>query len=125
MATILVIEDDNELREELVDRLELEGFQMLQAMNGVVGVGLAKAHRPDLILCDVQMPLLDGYGVLMQLTTDPATRNIPFIFISARVDAESQRQGLELGAKAYLFKPFTFQALIGVIMSHVATGLVH
>lgn len=108
MATkILVIEDDVKVQDNLVDILELEGFETIAAGNGLHGIQLAKSEHPDLIICDVMMPELDGYGVLEQLRHDQATVTIPFIFLTAKADRPDLRQGMELGADDYLTKPFT------------------
>jgi two-component system, OmpR family, alkaline phosphatase synthesis response regulator PhoP len=107
MPKILVIEDEDQILETLLELLKLEKFDVLSAANGLIGVQLAKAERPDLILCDVMMPELDGYGVLEQLRQDPKTAMIPFIFLTARAERLDLRRGMELGADDYLTKPFS------------------
>lgn len=107
MTKVLVIEDDLKVRDNLIDILELEGFKTISAENGLMGVLLARAEQPDLIICDVMMPELDGYGVLEQLRQDQTTATIPFIFLTAKADRPDFRQGMELGADDYLTKPFT------------------
>jgi anti-anti-sigma factor len=107
MTTILVIEDELGIRENIQEILELEDFEVLTAPNGKIGVELALKHNPDLIICDVMMPELDGYGVLMALRQDPRTVGTPFIFLSAKAAKEDHRKGMELGADDYLTKPFT------------------
>lgn len=107
MTTILAIEDDTEIRENIQEILELEGFDVLTAANGKIGVQLAQAHHPDLIICDVMMPELDGYDVLVTLRQDPSTLKIPFIFLSAKATTADFRKGMSLGADDYLTKPFT------------------
>ena len=94
MTTILAIEDDTKIRENIQEILELEGFDVLIAENGRVGVQLAKAHHPDLIICDVMMHELDGYDVLVALRQDPNTLKIPFIFLSARATKADFRKGM-------------------------------
>jgi anti-anti-sigma factor len=107
MTTILAIEDDTKIRENIQEILELEGFDVLTAENGKIGVQLAQAHHPDLIICDVMMPELDGYDVLVALRQDPSTLKIPFIFLSAKATTADFRKGMSLGADDYLTKPFT------------------
>ena len=115
MPTILVIEDDNAIQEAIVDILELQGFQVLSAPDGVAGVAQAREHRPDLILCDIMMPFLDGYGVLSRLRQYPQTATIPFIFLTARTTQADFRQGMQLGADDYLAKPFRPAELVAAI----------
>jgi two-component system, sensor histidine kinase and response regulator len=107
MTTILAIEDETKIRENIQDILELEGFNVLTAENGRIGVQLAQEHNPDLIICDVMMPELDGYDVLVALRQDPSTLKIPFIFLSAKATKADFRKGMLLGADDYLTKPFT------------------
>ncbi|MVM32142.1 response regulator [Spirosoma sp. HMF4905] len=105
MKTILVIEDKTEVRENLAEILELAQYRVIQAADGRKGVELARSDRPDLILCDIMMPELDGYGVLHILGKDPDTAGIPFIFLTARIDPAQIRSGMNLGADDYLTKP--------------------
>ncbi|QQE64228.1 hypothetical protein GFS31_09080 [Leptolyngbya sp. BL0902] len=111
MAKILVIEDEKGVQDNVVDILQLEGFTVTFADNGLLGVLMARAEQPDLIICDIMMPELDGYGVLDQLRQNPETATIPFIFLTAKADTVDLRQGMELGADDYLTKPFTPQEL--------------
>jgi two-component system, sensor histidine kinase and response regulator len=115
MKKILVIEDQKILREELLDLLTLEKFRAIGAENGEVGLELAQNEQPDLILCDVSMPALDGHGVLLALRQSPTTATIPFIFLTARADKSALRQGMQLGADDYLTKPFTSKELFAAI----------
>ena len=115
MSKILVIEDEESVRENLIKLLELEDFQAIGAGNGSIGVKLAKEQTPDLIICDVMMPELDGYGVLNALRQDDITATIPFIFLTAKAAKEDLRQGMELGASDYLNKPFTRAEILKVI----------
>src|SRR6188474_131682 len=101
MQTILVIEDDRAIRGAVVDILELEGYRVLSAQDGVAGVALALQERPSLIVCDIMMPYLDGYGVLSQLRKHAETAIIPFIFLTARGTANDVREGMNLGADDY------------------------
>lgn len=107
MTTILAIEDEAKLRANIQEILELEGFDVLTAENGKIGVALAQQHHPDLIICDISMPELDGYDVLVALRQDPTTIEIPFIFLSAKASKADFRKGMSLGADDYLTKPFT------------------
>jgi DNA-binding response OmpR family regulator len=120
MATILVIEDDPGLREATVDLLELAGYAVLSAPDGVAGVALARHHLPALIVCDIGLPYLDGYGVVTTLRQQSATATIPVLFLTARASAADQRQGLTAGAAEYLTKPFSFGALVAAIQRCLA-----
>jgi DNA-binding NarL/FixJ family response regulator len=119
MKTILVIEDETETRENLVLMLEMEGFKPLSARNGREGVTVAKREKPDLILCDVSMPQLDGYGVLEALRADEATVSIPFIFLTAKGDKKDLRTGMNLGADDYLTKPASAEEVLAAIRSRL------
>src|SRR4029077_4417262 len=105
MKKILVIEDEPEMRRHLTPVLRLEKFRPLPAENGRIGVELAKKEKPDLILCDVMMPELDGYGVIAALRADTDTVAIPFIFLTAKGEKPDIRAGMNLGADDYLTKP--------------------
>ncbi len=120
MTLILIVEDVESLREEIVAILGYEGFTVMAAENGLVGVQLAKQHLPNLILCDVMMPELDGYGTLAVLRADPITSTIPFIFLTALADKVDIRHGMELGADDYLSKPFTNEELLAAITTRLA-----
>jgi DNA-binding NarL/FixJ family response regulator len=120
MKKILVIEDEPEMRRNLTTILRLEKFQPLAAANGREGVELAKRERPDVILCDVMMPELDGYGVLQALREDAATAAIPFIFLTAKGEKTDVRSGMNLGADDYLTKPVAKADLLGAIQSRLA-----
>lgn len=116
MAKILVIEDESLIRENIVELLEAEDFEVFDAENGNIGVKLAYEHQPDLILCDVMMPELDGYGVLMKLQENPITATIPFIFLTAKADLGDVRKAMQLGADDYLTKPCTATELLKAIV---------
>ncbi|WP_316829657.1 response regulator [Pedobacter aquatilis] len=103
---VLVIEDNDDIREGTAEVLELAGYQAITAKNGKAGVELALQHIPDIILCDIMMPELDGYGVLYLLNKNPKTASIPFIFITAKTERADMRKGMEMGADDYLTKPF-------------------
>lgn len=113
--TILVIEDNEEVRENLEEILELYGYTVLLAEDGKVGVEKAIEHQPDLILCDVMMPRLDGFGVLNILTKKPETASIPFIFLTAKAEKADFRRGMNLGADDYVTKPFYKDELLSVV----------
>jgi CheY-like chemotaxis protein len=98
MKTILVIEDSNDIRENTVEILDLGGYKTLAAENGKKGVELAMQEKPDLIVCDIMMPELDGYGVLHLLKRNEDTANIPFIFLTAKIERADFRKGMEMGA---------------------------
>jgi len=115
MKKILVIEDEAETRDNLVLMLEMEGFKPLSAPNGHVGVEVAKRELPDVILCDVSMPKLDGYGVLEALRADEKTVSIPFIFLTAKGDKKDLRTGMNLGADDYLTKPASAEEVLAAI----------
>ena len=103
---VLIIEDNTDIRENIVEILELADFTVLQANNGKIGVDLALKNKPDIILCDIMMPDLDGYGVLYMLNKNPETATIPFIFLTAKAERVDLRKGMEMGADDYLTKPF-------------------
>jgi DNA-binding response OmpR family regulator len=117
---ILVIEDEAAIRERIVKILTFEGYATLQADNSAVGVGMAQLHRPDLIICDISMPELNGYGAISVLRSHPATEGIPVIFVTAAVERSAQRKGMELGAEDYITKPFTTEELLGAVRSQIA-----
>ncbi len=112
MTKILIIEDEPFIRENLEDILSLEGFETLAATDGLVGIQLAQQALPDLIICDIMMPYGDGYDVITALREAPQTEAIPFIFLTAKADRASLRQGMTLGADDYLTKPFTPQEVL-------------
>src|SRR5882672_3979123 len=112
---ILVIEDDIELCQIIASTLKLGRYNVLTSNTGKLGIELAQENQPDLILCDVVMPELDGYGVLHLLSKDPATANIPFIFLTSRTESRDFRKGMNLGADDYITKPFDGLELLNVI----------
>lgn len=117
---ILIIEDNNDIRESTAEILELSGYVVMQADNGIKGVELAFQSRPDLILCDIMMPELDGYGVLSFLEKNAATDSIPFIFLTAKAERTDFRKGIEMGAGDYLIKPFDEIELLQAIEARLA-----
>ncbi|NEO73719.1 response regulator [Moorena sp. SIO3H5] len=120
MNKILVIEDEIFIRENLIELLEIEGFEAQGAENGVEGVQLVQQEPPDLILCDVMMPELDGYGVLEALRQDPATAKIPFMFLTASADRSNIQKIRELGIHDYILKPFNVDKFLDVISNRLA-----
>ena len=119
MIKILVIEDEVLLRANTVQILAFEDFHTIEAENGLLGVQLAQEQLPDLILCDVMMPELDGYGVLVALRQNPLTSTIPFIFTTAKASYADLHQGMELGADDFLSKPFSADELLAAISTQL------
>lgn len=115
MRSILLIEDNTEVRENTAEILQLASYRVFTAPNGKAGVEIAKVEKPDLIICDIMMPELDGYGVLHLLSRDPNTAGIPFIFLTAKTEKEDFRKGMNLGADDYLTKPFDDLTLLDAI----------
>ncbi len=115
MNRILVIEDEESIRETITDILEAENYEVFSAENGSAGINLAKEILPDLILCDVMMPGLSGFDVLAHLRKEHLTESTPFVFLTARSEKESLREGMNLGADDYLTKPFTIEELLAAI----------
>jgi signal transduction histidine kinase len=115
MKKILVVEDAQSLRKDILEMLGFEGYDAFGAENGLVGVEKARRENPDLIICDIMMPGLDGFGVLEELRREPATAAIPFVFLTARTDRVDIRQGMGLGADDYLTKPFTASELLATV----------
>jgi CheY-like chemotaxis protein len=119
MVKILVIEDELEIRSNLLELLELEGYSVISADNGTTGLLGAIEHIPDLIICDVMMPELDGHDVLQALRQEPKTVGIPFIFLTALANKEDIRKGMVLGADDYLTKPFTRAEVLTAVQSRL------
>src|SRR2546423_9746371 len=115
MKRVLVIEDTPEVLSFVREAIRFKGWQPLTATDGEQGLRLAINQHPDLILCDVQMPMMDGYQVLQKLREAKASSNIPFIFITAEGEKPRMRQGMDLGADDYLVKPFTLDELLSAI----------
>ncbi len=119
MKKILVIEDAQSLRRDILEMLSFEGYDVVGAEDGLAGVARAREVIPDLIICDIMMPAMDGYGVLETLRHDSETASIPFIFLTARTDRVDVRQGMELGADDYLTKPFTAAELLATVSTRI------
>ncbi|MES2951228.1 MAG: protein kinase [Pseudomonadota bacterium] len=116
---ILVVDDEAGIRDNLVRLLRLEGFDVVEANDGRAGLDMARREVPDLVLSDVMMPELDGYGFLEALRADSATASIPFIFLTARTDRMDRRQGMNLGADDYLGKPFTRDEVLDAVSARI------
>lgn len=119
MTTILIIEDASDLRKDIVEMLTLEGYTTLEAADGRRGLLLAQSRLPDLIVCDVMMPLMDGYQVLQALRFEPATATIPFVFLTSKTEHGAQRHAMALGADDYLIKPFMVTELVNTISARL------
>ena len=119
MTTILLIEDNTPLRENLGEILTLEGFHVLAAADGRSALKLAAGQRPDLILCDIMMPGMDGYEVLARLRADPALKAVPFIFLTAKGTPPDIRVGMNLGADDYLPKPVSRKDLLKAVRTRL------
>lgn len=115
MKKILLIEDNQEIRENIAEILALANYEIVEAEHGKVGVEMAKSQKPDLIICDIMMPQLDGYGVLHLLSKNPDTSGIPFIFLTAKSEKDDFRKGMNLGADDYLIKPFDDLELLDAV----------
>ena len=115
MKKILLIEDNEGIRENTAEILELSNYKVFTAENGKTGVELALRENPDLIICDIMMPVLDGYGVLHLLHKNPITKNTPFIFLTAKTERTDFRKGMELGADDYITKPFSSTELLNAV----------
>ena len=115
MTKIIVIEDEEHVRDILCEMLSAEQFEVIKSANGKIGIELAKEKLPDLIICDVMMPELDGYGVLEELRKNKYTQTIPFIFLTAKAAKQDLREGMDLGADDYLTKPFSRDSLLKAV----------
>ena len=119
MKKILIIEDEPEMRRNLATILRLERFEPVTAANGEQGLKLARDQAPDLVLCDVMMPGISGFDVLKALHQDPAARQIPFIFLTAKGERNDVRDGMNLGADDYLTKPVDKADLLRAIRARL------
>jgi two-component system OmpR family response regulator len=116
---LMVIEDEEQIRENLLEMLTLSGFEVASASCGLSGVAQILQHPPDLILCDIMMPQMDGYQVLESIRTNPSVAHVPFIFLTAKADMVDLRWGMTLGADDYLIKPFSIKDLLAAIESRL------
>ncbi len=119
MKTVLVIEDQPDMRENLATILLMEGFAVLEAPDGRCGLEIACEEKPDLILCDVMMPGMDGHEVLTALRASPSMGGTPFIFLTARGEKQDLREGMNLGADDYITKPVAADDLLGAIRARL------
>jgi len=117
MYTVLVVDDEAILRANLHEMLAFEGFNVIEAENGSVAVELAQRHLPDVIICDVVMPEMDGFEVLRQLRENQVTASIPMLLVTAQAEKASIQHGLALGARDYILKPFTFNDVLSKVRS--------
>ena len=117
MKKILLIEDNDHIRENTAEILELANYKVTTAANGKIGVEMALQHMPDLIICDIMMPVLDGYGVLHAVQKNDAIKNTPFIFLTAKTERSDFRKGMEYGADDYITKPFDGTELLSAVDS--------
>ena len=124
MKKVLLIEDDTTLRENTAELLELENYKVIKASNGKDGLDFAKKELPDVIVCDIMMPKLDGYGVLEGISKSERTKYIPFIFLSAKTERKDVRKGMNLGADDYITKPFEEEELLTAIESRLAKAAI-
>lgn len=115
MSKVLLIEDSDDVRTSTSEILSLSGYEVMTAVNGKEGMELAIKEKPDIIICDITMPILDGYGVLNALSKNPETAAIPFIFLTANTQKTDRRKGMELGADDYLTKPFDDIELVSAV----------
>ena len=122
MKTILLIEDNNDIRENLIEYLELEGYKIIGAENGKRGVELAIEFIPDLIICDVLMPVMDGYGVLCKLLETESTSEMSFIFTSSLAEKVDVDSALGNGADDYVTKPYEMEVLMKTIEARLKNG---
>ena len=125
MEKILLIEDHEGLRENTAEILSLANYEIISAENGKVGVEKAIANPPDLIVCDIMMPVLDGYGVYQIISKLPNLQHIPFIFLSAKSERSDLRKGMEMGADDYITKPFSDAELINAIRARLEKVKMH
>lgn len=116
---IVVIEDNKAVRENIEEILELAGYEVISAPNGKKGVEMVSKEAPDLIVCDIMMPELDGFGVLHMLSKNPKTSTIPFIFLTAKADRLDMRKGMEMGADDFIAKPFDDIELLNAISTRL------
>src|SRR5690606_3394744 len=118
--TILIIDDNDGIRENTAEILGFGGYKTVTAENGKKGIEVAVKEKPDLIVCDIMMPELDGYGVLHLLRKNPETEDIPLIFLTAKAERSDLRKGMEMGADDYVTKPFEEIELMNAIQSRLA-----
>ncbi len=118
MKKVLIIEDNLDNRENSAEILELANYEVITAENGAIGLGLALSEKPDLIICDIKMPEMDGYDVLQMLTIHEETALIPFVFVSAKAEKCEVLKGMLMGANDYIIKPFDSKILLNAVEMH-------
>jgi signal transduction histidine kinase len=119
MTKILVIEDERQIRDEVMDWLQFEGYEVTGAANGRLGLEAAIRDIPDMIVCDIAMPEMDGHRVLLEVRSNPRLLNVPFVFLTASASHDSVRKGMDMGADDYLTKPFTHAEVMNAIRSRL------
>lgn len=119
MPQLLIIEDKESLRSELAEVFMMEGYDVIEAEDGLQGIELARTQLPDLIVCDIMLPHLDGFEVLQKIQEDSTTTSIPLVFVSARAEKATIEKGIALGAKAYITKPFSLADLLNAITTNL------
>lgn len=119
MKKILLIEDNDDIRNNTSEILELSNYKVILAEDGKIGVEKAIQEKPDLIICDIMMPVLDGFGVLHSIHNNESIKNTPFIFLTARTERNDFRKGMDMGADDYLTKPFTGTELLNAVESRL------
>lgn len=125
MTKILVIEDQAQMRKNICLILEMENFQVRSAENGRTGLEMIRTDRPDLVLCDVTMPVMDGQAMLRELRSQPGTATLPFIFLTANGESVDVRKGMNLGADDYLTKPVAREDLLAAIRTRLQRKNAH
>lgn len=119
MPKILVVEDEIAILENVGELLEIQGYQVLSATNGLDAIRYANYDQPDLVICDISMPVMDGFGVLMELKSNAVTNRMPFVFLTALADRDTMRKGMEHGADDFLTKPFTSKELLSMVRTQL------
>ncbi len=123
MKTLLVIDDNKEILENTAEILDLAGYKVVTAENGKTGIELALIHKPDLVICDIMMPVLDGFDVLKLLQKNERIRDTPVIFLSAKAERVDFRRGIEMGADDYITKPFSGTELLQAVAVRLKSRL--
>jgi len=118
MAVVLIIEDNDPIRENVSELFEMSGHNVISACNGSEGLILAKTKNPDIIFCDIQLPIMNGYEILASLKLEKHTAKIPFIFLTSACEKKEIATGMALGANAYIIKPFSIEELTETICSY-------
>ncbi len=119
MSRILITDDNSEYRQSVIEILRLEGYEVVEAAEGRQALDLIRTQSPDLILCDIDMPVMNGFDTLQQVKADPTLATIPFILVTARADAASIARGKQLGAADYIVKPMNIDLLFSKINDYL------